>query len=403
MKKLTIALLFGGKSVEHEISVISALQAAAALDREKYDPLPIYITKQNDFYIGGEIGRIEAYRDIPALLSKSQRVVLVRDGAKVTALRQPARAFGRQVLAEIDAVFPIVHGSNAEDGALQGFLRLLDVPFVGCDVTASAIGMDKYAQKMIFRDHQIPVLDCLCLRARKYDADPDAALALLEKRFGYPLIVKPANLGSSVGISKAGESASLRRALDLAFRFAERVLVEPAVQNLREINCAVLGDADEARVSVCEEPLNADEILSYENKYMGGGKNGKTSKLGQRAEGSKGMASLERKIPAELTPEQEARVKDYALRAFQAIEASGVSRVDFLMDRESGEIWLNEINTIPGSLSFYLWEPAGLPYPQLLEELIRLAFKRRRSQEDLVFSFETNVLANAEFGGASKC
>ena len=388
--RLKLAVFFGGKSVEHEISVITALQAVAALDSEKYDVLPVYITKDNAFYIGGDVGKIEAYRDIPALLKKSRQVVPARLGGKAVLLR----AAKGKVLAQLDCAFPIVHGTNVEDGTLQGLLRLLGVPFVGCDVTASALGMDKFAQKCVFQCAGIPVLDCVAVQAAQYDMDPDAALAKIEA-LGYPVVVKPVNLGSSVGISKAGGREALEKALELAFRFAQRVLIEPAVQNLREINCAVLGDADEARASVCEEPLNADEILSYENKYLAGGKS-KTPQAG------KGMASLDRKIPAGIPEALAAKIQNLAVTAFQALDCNGVARIDFLMDGATGAVWLNEINTIPGSLSFYLWEASGLPYPKLLDEMVALAFRRQRGQEDLLFSFDTNVLANANLGGAKK-
>ena len=208
--KLKLAVLFGGKSVEHEISVITALQAAAALDTApgKYDVLPVYLTKDNAFYIGEAVGDIAAYRDIDALLKKSQRVIPVQIGGKAVLLRHPAKTFGNNVLAELDCVFPIVHGTNAEDGTLQGLLRLLGVPFVGCDVTASAIGMDKYAQKCVFRDLGLPVLDCVTVQTSAYDLDAEAALERIEA-LGYPLIVKPVNLGSSVGIKKADDREAL--------------------------------------------------------------------------------------------------------------------------------------------------------------------------------------------------
>ena len=399
--KLKLAVLFGGKSVEHEISVITALQAAAALDREKYDVLPVYITKDNAFYIGESVGNIEAYKDIAALLKQSRQVIPARLDGKAVLLRHPAKAFGNNILAELDCALPVVHGTNTEDGTLQGLLRLLGVPFAGCDVTASALGMDKFAQKCVFKSAGIPVLDCVMLQASAYDLEPEVVITRAET-LGYPVIVKPVNLGSSVGISKADDREGLEKALELAFRFASRVLVEPAVQNLREINCAVLGDADAARASVCEEPLNADEILSYENKYMSGGKTGKTGMKSAPAAGSKGMASLDRKIPAELPDGLAAKIQALAVKAFQALDCSGTARIDFLMDAKTGEVWLNEINTIPGSLSFYLWEPSGLPYPALLDEMIRLAFARQRAQEDLLFTFDTNVLANAKLGGTKK-
>ena len=398
--KLKLAVLFGGKSVEHEISVITALQAAAALNRDKYDVLPVYITKDNAFYIGENVGKIEAYKDIGALLKGSQQVIPAKINGKAVLLRHPAKAFGNNVLAALDCVFPIVHGTNAEDGTLQGLLRLLGVPFAGCDVTASALGMDKFAQKCVFKCAGIPVLDCVTAQASEYDLEPEAVRARAEQ-LGYPVIVKPVNLGSSVGISKADDREALEKALELAFRFAARVLIEPAVQNLREINCAVLGSADEARVSVCEEPLNADEILSYENKYMSG-KKSKTGAKSASGGNSKGMASLDRKIPADIPDDLSKKIQALAVKAFQALDCNGTARIDFLMDGKTGEVWLNEINTIPGSLSFYLWEPSGLPYPKLLDEMIRLAFARQRAQEDIVFTFDTNVLANAKLGGTKK-
>ncbi|MDR2753997.1 MAG: D-alanine--D-alanine ligase, partial [Oscillospiraceae bacterium] len=395
--KLKLAVIFGGKSVEHEISIISALQAVAALDTEKYDVLPVYITKDNAFYIGEEIGKIEAYKDIPALLAKSRQVLPARIEKKAVLLRTPAKKFGNNVLAEVACVLPIVHGTNVEDGTLQGLLRLLGVPFAGCDVAASAIGMDKFAQKCVFKYAGIPVLDCVQLGVRAYDEDPDAQLTRIAETFGFPVIVKPVNLGSSVGIGKANDRAALQKALELAFRFAGRVLVEPAVRNLREINCAVLGNADEARASVCEEPLNADEILSYENKYLRGGKSGKNGKGGfqpsKAPPDAGGMAGLDRRIPADIPAELAEKIRALAVRGFQSIDCNGVARIDFLMDDATGEVWLNEINTIPGSLSFYLWEPTGLPYAKLLDEMIRLAFARERADADLHFSFETNVLA----------
>ncbi len=394
--KLCVAVLFGGKSVEHEVSVISALQALAKLDPEKYDPLPIYITKQNEMYVGEQIGNIRAYRDIPALLKESTRVILLNEGGRV-AVTEPVRHFGRRRFHRIiDVALPVVHGTNVEDGTLQGYLHTLGLPYAGCDVLSSALGMDKYAQKVLFRDAGVPVLPGKCYLKTDFYADETATLTDIETAFGYPVIVKPVNLGSSVGIRKAGDRAELAEALDLAFRFAGRVLLEPAVVHLREINCAVLGDIYEAEASECEEPLNATDILSYEDKYMAGGKVGKNGKSG----GSKGMASLSRKIPADLSPERREEVRTLAVKAFRALGCAGVARIDFLLDTAADRLYLNEINTIPGSLSFYLWQPLGMDYPKLLDRLIELALKREREQESLSFSFETNLLQTADLGGS---
>lgn len=396
--KLRVALLFGGKSVEHEVSVISALQALGHLNREKYEPIPIYITKQNELYVGEHIGDIRAYRDIPALLKKSTRVILLNENGQV-ALTEPTKRFGRKPYHQIvDVALPVVHGTNVEDGTLQGYLQTLGLPYAGCDVLSSALGMDKFAQKLMFREAGVPVLDGKCYLKSEFYADESAALRDMEQRFSYPVIVKPVNLGSSVGIKKAADRKALQEALDLAFRFARRVLIEPAIVQLREINCAVLGDIHEAQASECEEPLGASDILSYEDKYMAGGKGAKAAKSAQG--GSKGMASLSRKIPAELSPQRREEIRTLAVKAFRALGCSGVARIDFLLDGATDRLYLNEINTIPGSLSFYLWQPLGMDYAQLLDRLIELALKRERENESLSFSFETNLLQNANLGGS---
>lgn len=389
--KIQVAVLFGGRSVEHEISVISAIQAMESMNAERYDVLPVYLTKDNEFYTGEVLRDIKRYRDIPALLKDATRVSMTREDGKVVLKQVPAKRFGSSVLAEPDVAFPIVHGTNVEDGALQGFLRTLGIPFVGCDVLASAAGMDKYVMKLLWQSMGFPVLPALRFSAGDY-ADPDGIVRRVEAEIGYPVIVKPVNLGSSVGITKAKDRDELLAALDTAFAFADAVLLEHAVTNLREVNCAVLGDEDGAEASVLEEPLAVDEILSYQDKYLDGGKGG-----GKSA----GMASLKRKIPAELPPERTEEIRSLAVRAFGALGCSGVARIDFLLDGENDRVYLNEINTIPGSLAFYLWEAAGVPYPELLDRLIALARKRARKQANLTYSFDTNVFAlGGGMGGA---
>lgn len=390
--KVKVAVIFGGKSVEHEISIISALQAIEYMDREKYEIIPLYMTKDNRFFIGENIGNIEAYKDIPALLAVSTRVILLNEGEKVSLVRYPLKKFGSSVVDTIDVAFPIVHGTNVEDGALQGYLQTFGIPYVGCDVLSSAIGMNKYVMKTVFQDNDIPVLPCLCLNVNGLE-DMEALLDRIEGRFSYPVIVKPINLGSSVGITKAGDREKLEEALNLAFHFSAKVLVEPAIEQLKEINCAVLGDELEAEASECEEPLNANEILSYEDKYIGGGKGG--SKNG----GSKGMAGASRAIPARISPETRETIRAMAVRAFQCLGCNGVARIDFMIDEKDGKVYLNEINTIPGSLSFYLWEPLGVKYKELLSRMIGLALKRNRENARLMFSFDTNVLAGVKLGG----
>lgn len=381
--------MFGGKSVEHEISIISALQAAQSIDREKYEVIPVYISKAGDMFVGERVGDIEAYKNIKALLADSTPVTMARIGGRVAIMKLQKKLFESGIYDYIDVAFPVVHGTNVEDGTLAGYLNMLGVPFVGCDVLSAALSMDKYAMKPIFKDNSIPVLDCCLFNTDEFSGDEDSVIAKIEEKIGYPVIVKPVNLGSSVGISKADNREKLSEALADAFSYARRVLVERAIVNLTEINCSVLGNDRRARASVCERPVGSDEILSYEDKYIGGGK----------SSGSKGMASTKRVIPADITDEQTAKIQDYAVRAFKALGCCGVSRIDFMIDNDSGEIFLNEINSIPGSLSFYLWEPAGVKYTELLDEMISLALERDRETGRITYAFDTNVLSGVKLGG----
>lgn len=404
--KIKVGVLFGGKTVEHEISVISAIQAMGYLDREKYDVIPVYITKNNEFYVGENIGKIESYTDINSLLKSSQRVIMVNEGGKTQLIKYPQKLFSKPVYDYIDIAFPVVHGTNVEDGTLQGYLKMFNIPYVGCDVLSSAVGMDKYVMKTVLKDNGIPVLDCKCYTANIYDEDSDRVVDEIEKAIGYPVIVKPVNLGSSIGISKAENRNELFDSLDTAFHYATKVLVETAVQNLKEINCSVLGDYESAEASECEEPVSSDKILTFAEKYIGDGssKGAKGVKGGVKSSpsGSKGMATLKRKIPADITDEQRTEIREMAVKAFKCLGCNGVSRIDFMMDTASGNIWLNEINTIPGSLSFYLWEPLGVSYPELLDRMISFALKREREESGITYSFDSNVLQGVKLGGGTK-
>jgi len=388
--RIKIGVIFGGRSTEHEVSVISALQAAANLDTDKYEPVYIYISRQGDFYVGEDIGNIEAFSDVKKLLSKSQKVILVQNNGRVDIVKYPFKMFGNNVYDYIDIAFPVVHGTNVEDGTLQGFLKTLDIPFVGPDVLGSAIGMDKYVMKTVLKYANIPVLDCLVFENYEYMANGEKTVENIEKTIGYPVIVKPINLGSSIGIKIGRDKEGLITALDYAFQFATKVLVEKAIVNLKEINCSVIGDSEEAEASECEEPVAKDEILSYEDKYVAGSKSQNKSS---------GMSSLQRKLPADIDDETRTTIRDMAVKAFKALNENGVSRIDFITDYKTGEIWVNEINTIPGSLSFYLWEPLGVEYKELLNRIIEIAFKRYREEKSITYSFETSILKNMKMGG----
>ena len=379
--KPKIAVVFGGKSVEHEISIISAMQAFHAIDERKFDKIPLYITKNGEFYTGEKLGYMESFKNIDAALQESTRVIPVAESNGAVLIKYPPNKLKSSLVDRFDIALPVVHGTNVEDGTLQGFLEYLNIPYACPDVTASAVGMDKWLCKSLLQMEGLPVVKGKLIRKGDFFKNQQEILAELERELQFPMIVKPVNLGSSIGISRAQNADELLTAMETAFTFASRVLCEVCVPNLREINCSVLGDIDEATASVCEEPLNATDILSFSDKYQSGG--GK----------SKGMTSTKRKLPAELSPELTEKIQTLAVSAFQAMGLSGVCRIDFLLNDETGEVFINEPNTIPGSLSFYLWEASGLNFSDLLTKMINLGLKKHREKAATVFTFSSNVLS----------
>ena len=386
--KTNVAVFYGCRSVEHEVSIISAVQAMASIDREKYDITPVYVTKDGEMYTGEKLFNIEEYKDIPNLLKSSKKVNFLRENGNVVMKTLSNGIFSKTTSTVVDVAFPIVHGTNCEDGTKQGLFEYLNLPYVGCDIISSAVGMDKAVFKDVLKNAGLPVLDCVCFRAREYMSDKKVIKDKILNKIGLPLIVKPVNLGSSVGISKVTEEAQLDEAITLAFSFTDRILVEHAVTAIREINCSVLGDADSCEASVCEEPFMNDEILSYEDKYMGNSKSGQ----------SKGMASLGRKVPADLSEEKSNEIRSLACDIFKALGCNGVVRIDFIIDTETDTVYANEINTIPGSLAFYLWDATGIKYKELLSKMIELAFKRQRNRDNITFTIDTNILSGVSFG-----
>ena len=385
--KTNIAVFFGCRSVEHEVSIISAVQAMRAIDTDKYDVTPVYVTKDGAMYNSDKMFDIESFKNIAELVSESEEVTFVKksDGVFMHAVNK--KPFKKQRDIRIDLAFPIVHGTNCEDGTMAGYLEFLGLPYIGCDILSAAVGMDKAVFKDVLKSAGLPTLDCIRFTSREYMLDSAKISEEIEK-IGFPLIVKPVNLGSSVGISKVKDISALDEAIRLAASFTDKILVERAVENLREINCSVLGDADECVASVCEEPFMHDEILSYKDKYEGG----------KSGEASKGMASLGRKIPADISDELSHKIQDISCKIFKAIGASGVVRIDYLLDGKTGAIFANEINTIPGSLAFYLWEATGLKYRDMINKLIDTAFKRERKRSNLKFTIDTNILSGVSFG-----
>lgn len=397
--QINLAVFFGCCSVEHEVSIISAVQAMHSINREKYNVIPVYVTKDGETVTGDVLFDIEEYKNLPALMKKVKKVTFSRDNTRVV-MNFLDGVFKKKPL-QIDVAFPIVHGTNCEDGTIEGFFEFLRLPYVGCDIISSAVGMDKAVFKDVLMAAGLPVLPCVRFYSKEYFHKKDEIIAKIEKEIGLPCIVKPANLGSSVGISKAVTKEELLSAIDNASSFADKILVERAVTGIREINCSVLGDYDECEASVCEEPIMHDDILSFEDKYLGGGK---------KTGGSKGMTSLSRKLPAEISDEKAEEIRTLSKDIFKALGGSGIARIDFILDTEDGDrVYANEINTIPGSLAFYLWEASGVKYEELLDRAISLAFKRKRTRDSLNFTFESNILAGVhDLSGAkgskgSKC
>lgn len=382
--KLNVAVIFGGRSVEHEISVLTAQQCIAALDKNKYQVVPIYISKQGQWFTGKELFNLENYRDLDKLLLHSQRVVLNQNSGVGKIYKEPAGIFGSKQIATIDIAFPATHGTYGEDGSLQGLLETMNIPYVGCDVLASAITMDKIITKMILRTLNISVLDDFWFYAYEWINTKDTVIAKIKNKFTYPLIIKPGNLGSSVGVVAVNNDNELEDAIDLAVSMTKRILVEPKINNLKEVNCAVLGDHESVELSVCEEPLRTSAILSYKDKYLSGDKIGEVR--------GKGMSSAKRKIPAEISDAVATKIKTMAKQAFVALNCNGVVRIDFLIDQDTDQIYLCELNTIPGSFAFYLWEPIGMKFPVLMDRLIYLALKRHRENNHLVVSYGANIL-----------
>ncbi|CAL7960236.1 D-alanine--D-alanine ligase [Gammaproteobacteria bacterium] len=386
--KLNIAVIFGGRSVEHEISVLSALQCIAVLDKNKYQVIPVYISKQGQWYTGKKLLDLENYRDLEQLMVQSQKSMVSQNAGSGQICKESVGIFSKRQIATIDVVFPVMHGTHGEDGSLQGLLETMNIPYVGCDVLASAISMDKVTTKMILRSIGISVLDDVWFYAYEWVEAKDAVMSKIKAKFSYPLIVKPGNLGSSVGVTAVNNDSELEDAVDLAVSMSQRILVEPKIINLKEVNCAVLGDHEAAEVSVCEEPVRGDAILSYQDKYLSGAKN-KTN-----AVASEGMSSAKRKIPAEISDEMSIKIQAIAKQAFITLNCNGVVRIDFLIDQSTNEVYLCELNTIPGSLAFYLWKPMGISFTALTEALIGLALKRHRENNNLVVSYNTNILKN---------
>lgn len=387
--KTNVAVFFGGRSVEHEISVISALQAINAFNKDKYNIIPVYISKQGRWYTGDKLLEIRNYRNLDNLIKECEEVFMRPEYGDYNLYKATTGLFSKKnpVVSELHAVIPVLHGTNGEDGIFEGLLETIGIPFAGCNTLSSANGMDKITMKMILRECGIPVVDYVWFTDRQWIADRDSIIEKVESKLGYPVIVKPANLGSSVGIGKAANREELIEKVNNAEKFSQRIIVEHMIEQLKEINCSVLGDADDHQSSVCEEPIKTGDFLSYEDKYMGGSK------------GATGMQASDKRIPADLPETTSEKIRHMAGETFRVLSCHGVSRIDVMVDEKDNSIYVNEINTIPGSLSFYLWEATGISFEQLMDRLVQLALKRKRDTDRKTFTYDQNIFA---LGGGVK-
>ncbi len=381
---ITVGIMFGGRSVEHEVSVITAMQVIENIDRSKYDPVPIYVDKNGRWLAGNSLKEFKTFKEDS--LKDTKRVMLSGNHGDSNLYLHPDEVgmFSKKVYTKIDVFFPAFHGTYGEDGSIQGLLELVDVPYTGAGVLGSAVGMDKILMKDVYKANGLPIVEYLWFYRAQWLSDKKLVLNEIEKKLGYPVFVKPANLGSSIGISKAKNREMLEVALEIAASYDRKLIVEKAVDGPREINCAVMGFDNKVEASLCEEPLGWSELLSFDDKYVKGNKSakGKDSK---------------RAIPADISDNLRSEIESLAKQAFTVIDAKGNARIDFLVDT-SENVFVNEINTLPGSLAFYLWEGRGYEFKTLIDKMIEIATITHKEKQKNMYTFDSNLFARTHFG-----
>jgi D-alanine-D-alanine ligase len=384
MSKHNVALIFGGCSPEHEVSIVTAHQVYLAL-QESHHVIPIYITKNGEWLTGDAMRDLSAFTDgtlpHPSDFDKITIEFYPEPKFVITSRHWISRNVRKRSVLPVDVVFPAIHGMHGEDGTLQGLLELMNLPYVGAGVVGSAVGMDKIMMKAILNENNLSVLPYLYWSRHNWNTRQDEILEEVETTLSYPLFVKPAMSGSSIGVSHVKNQTELCTAAEVAGQYSRRVLVEKAVEKPLEINCAVMG-LDEPTASVCEQPVTQTNFLSFDDKYI------------HQEDENTGMAGADRKIPAPISEELTSHIQGLAVRTFQVLDCAGVARIDFLVDAEQN-VYVNEINTIPGSYSYYLWTHQDIEFPKLGSELIDLAFKAHAQKNALTYTYTTNLLSQA--------
>lgn len=384
--KIKVGVIFGGETVEHEVSIISAVQAMNYIDKEKYDIVPIYISKDRIWYTGKMLMEMDVYKDFDTLKRYAKKVTLVKtnDGFVL----QKVDGLFRKNVDTIDVAFPIVHGKGAEDGSLAGYLDMVGIPYVGPKMLGAALGQDKVVMKQVMKDSGIPIPEYVWFYDTEYLEDSNSIIKKI-KEIGLPVIVKPANLGSSVGITVAKTEKDLDKAINEAIKYDNKIVVEKMVENLLEVNCAVLGNHEYAETSAIAEMITNNDFLTYEDKYIGSGKKG-----AKKGVNNGKMSNSDMRIPANLDKKVEDKVREYSLQTFKALNLRGVARIDFLINKKTNDVYVNEPNTIPGSLSFYMWKSLGKDYKSLLDEMITISIKDYKNEAKKTTSFESNILSS---------
>lgn len=386
MPSNNLIIAFGGTSPEHEVSVLTAIQTASVLKGTSFNLVPLYITKNGRWLTGQHLFDLKEYENLKLAEEKSTPCIFTKSSTGQTLLsEQKEGLLSRNKEYVIDAVLTAFHGSYGENGAFQGVFEAFNVPYTGSGVKASSIGMDKVTAKELCKSAGIMVVDGVDFYETAWAKNRDKWLKKIEA-LSYPLVVKPVSLGSSIGVTIVNDQRSLLTAIETAFRYDEHLMVEKAVSPLIEVNCSVTGTPDDCRASVCERPLGKDELLTFEDKY-------------QADESAKGMASAERIIPADISDELSEAVRKTSCKIFSSFGCSGVARLDFLVNSETNQFYFNEINTIPGSFSFYLWKESGTSFKALLLDMITVAKEQHRKKNGRIQSYETNLLSQKAVKG----
>ena len=392
MSKIQLGVIFGSRSCEREVAIISAVQLMNHVNTEKYDIIPVYIDEQGRWYTGAPLRDVKTFQHFNPDMKGIDlvRLDLAAGSGALIANRPGKGLFGhptQEVVARLEVCVIVMHGMHGEDGTLQGLLEMANLPYTSTGVAGSAIGMDKIMMKQFFKGADLPVLPGTWYQRSQWEKDQAAVLNDVEEKLGYPVFVKPANLGSSIGVSRADDREGLIDSLQLAFDYDRRVLVEKGLDKPIELNCSVLGYDDDVTASPIEMPVTGEQFLDFSEKYLASG-------------GSKGMASLHRILPAPIDDGLRDQIQALSKDIFRMMDCKGVVRIDYMFDRATEKIFITEINTIPGSLAFYLWENAGVKYTELIDRMVRHAQRAHEDKNMHNYAFTSNILTSVNLGGA---